>query len=366
MQTKRNGSIDLLKFLLILSITLYHGIKIWGSKKGVIFYNGGCAVEAFYIIAGFYMAKSAFEKQKDSVTYMWGRYKEVFPYHIFAFVCAFIYTCFNKGFFELPFLGSIKNIVLTAIKAVPDFLLLAPITGLQKGLSGINGIEWYLSAMLVGMALIYPFLKKWPRQFSCYIGPLVFLFGSGWLFQKNNGSYVITFDQIDGICGGLIRALATLAIGTTLYWLVKLAKEKLDLESKGLRGWITAASLICWIISFWYLITNQEHTLEFATIYLTAAGVFFACTGASYLNRPLSNKVTAFLAKLSFPMFLNQSWVRKLLIYIDLKGLGLSYAECMLVFVAAVIVSSLICMFVVDHIRAALKKRKLARQNLSA
>ena len=176
--------------------------------------------------------------------------------------------------------------------------------------------------------------------------------------QTNNASYIITFDTIWIICGGLIRAITMLAIGTFVYRMTEIAKEKFDPEKGTTRLWITIAAFLCWIVSFWFFWTNQERSLEFAVVYFMIAGVFFSCLGMTYTNKILGNRFVNWLAKLSFPMFLNQSWVRKVFMLLPLKEAGLSYGVIMLLYVAAVIIVSIICMLVMDKIMDLIHKRK--------
>ena len=66
------------------------------SLDGALFVKGASAVESFFIIAGFFMAKAAVEKQTKSFDYIAGRYKNIFPQHTFAFVFAFITKCIES------------------------------------------------------------------------------------------------------------------------------------------------------------------------------------------------------------------------------------------------------------------------------
>lgn len=357
MQTaKRNGSIDLIKFLLALALVFFHGRAIIENLSGGIMPRGASAVEAFYIIAGFFMAHTAISKETPAFSYIWKRYKEIFAQHAFSFVCAFIATCIISGFAFLP---NLKNIIGLGIRSIPEFFLFSPLAGLQFSLAGINGIEWYLSAMLLGMAIIYPFLKKFKKNYCFYIGPLVFLFLSGYLFQTL-GSYRGTYDMTGFFCNGLLRAVAMMSLGTTVYWAVKEAKGRISTKTAGRVG-VTVAAIICWVLSFYYLNSFLPKTYEFTIVYFMAGGTFFSMLGTSYLCRPLSNRFVTYLGKLSLPMFLNQGWIRKLLLHYDL-GSSVGYAESQLIFLGLVLVMSVICVELTDRIRKAIRTRKAKKE----
>ena len=93
MSSKRSGSIDFLRFLLAVVIVFFHGRKLAGTG---LFPRGATAVEAFFVISGYYMAREAFTKKTDALTYMKKRYVGLFPYHAFAFICAFVFRCYKN------------------------------------------------------------------------------------------------------------------------------------------------------------------------------------------------------------------------------------------------------------------------------
>ena len=107
---------------------------------------------------------------------------------------------------------------------------------------------------------------------------------------------------------------------------------------------------------FWFFYSFQPRTFEFAIVYFMVAAVLLSSLDITYTNQLLDIPLVHYLAKLSFPMFLNQSWVRKVLIQIDIKHYGFGYAECMLIFVGSTIVVSVICMLVMDFLMKQLRK----------
>ena len=353
----RNGSLDLIKFLLAVALVFFHGKAAMASTSGALFLRGASAVESFFIIAGFFMAKAAAEKQTPSFEYMKGRYFSLFPYHTFSFVLAFIAKCVMAGYFTLSIITCIKKIALLGILAIPEFLLFSPLAGL-KFMAGINGIEWYLSAMLLGMALLYPFIRKWSKQFSQYVAPLLFLFGSGVLYLLL-GSYRGTYYTIGVICYGLIRAVTMLSLGIFVYAVFEIMKKKANLDKTSTRVAITIIAIICWAVVFWYLNCNQSREFEFAMVYFAGVGTLLSATGKSYLSKPLSNGFVRFLGKISLPMFLNQGWIRKLMIRYDIcEKLNLGYWPGIALFFALTIAVSLICILVMDNIMKEIRKKK--------
>lgn len=341
-EAKRNGSIDLIKFLSAVALVFFHGRKLTG---GGLFPRGATAVEVFFVIAGFYMARSLERKRMSPFAYIIKRYKEVFPYHVFAFTCAFVYKAFQTGCFTGTFRHGLKEIVLLGIRAVPEFLILPPLAGLQYKMAGINGIEWYLSAMLLGMALLYPLLYKMNLDMRPLVSILICLFLSGILYQLH-GSYRITYAMDGLISGGIIRALAMLSLGTASYYAEEAVKKHIRPTRKK-RILVSACSVGSWAVVFYYFSSELPTYYEFSVVCFIASGVVLTSLGWTKVNSLLNNRAVYYLGKISFPMFLNQGWIRKVLLYCRI-GEKYSYGACMMIFFLCIILSSMLCMIVMD------------------
>ncbi|MBR5278787.1 MAG: hypothetical protein IKU23_05945, partial [Clostridia bacterium] len=91
MNTKRNGTIDLLKFAFTVMVMLYH--------TGYCFKGGYIAVDFFFIVSGFLMAKSmkisvnnGVAAGTDTVNFILRKAKGIFPFYISAWLITFIAT----------------------------------------------------------------------------------------------------------------------------------------------------------------------------------------------------------------------------------------------------------------------------------
>ena len=342
----RNGTIDLLKFLFALALIIYHG-RLISQTDNPIFSMGYFAVEFFFMVSGFFMAKTAIEKEKNSGRFLFEKYKGFMPYHIFAFLLAFIVTCVINSH------DSLKSVIRLGISAVPEFLMIPTLSGIGFNLSSINAIEWYLSAMLVAMAILYPMVKKWKEGFCGIASLLIFLITSGYLYNTNGQTYNCIDTWNGYVCLGLLRAVADIAMGCFIYGITRNEPKKPDTRCK--RIFITAAEIVCYGVVFFFMTSSLEKKYEFAVIYFLIAGISLSMTKRSYLAGVFNNKFVAFLGKLSFPMFLNQGWIRKLL---RAYNPGLSYLWSELIFLTATIIVSLICIFTVDKILELIKSKK--------
>lgn len=354
METKklRNGSIDVLKFCLAVAIILFHGKKIYNGDDAGLFFQGASAVECFFIISGYYMVKTAYERKIDSFEYIKKRWLSIFPYHLFAFVFAFIVRAYLLSYFSAFSLQNLKKIAILGVLSVPEFLIFPPLSGLAYGLSGVNGMEWYLSALLLGMAILYPLAKKYPRQYCIYVGPLIFLFLSGWLYQTQ-GTYRVTYNYSNYICLGLVRAIALLPLGGSIYWAAKKQAEKRTAEGKDTytykeRTLMTLLSIVCWIIVFGFFNSNLPKKDIFAVVYFMAAGVYLEMIRGTWFSCWFNNRFASILGKISLPLYLNQGYIRKVMIKAKLDW---SYSKCILVYVGVTFLMASLSVLIADVVK---------------
>jgi len=174
----RNGTLELLRFVFCICILFFHIEKVMfglssldnGVKFG-LFTHGAIGVEFFFILSGLFMAKSIDSKKNnyeandigdDFWKFLINKYKSFFLYHVIAFIILFIVTIIINEY-------SLSKIVITFIDSIPSIFLLQ-----MTGIPGValNDIEWYLSAMMISMALLYPVCKKYFNLFIKYIAPI--------------------------------------------------------------------------------------------------------------------------------------------------------------------------------------------------
>lgn len=97
---KRNSAIDILRLVFAIIILLYHSnVVISGSGLGIFKY-GYIGVEFFFIVSGWLLMSYVDKKEslrrlvtpvgKETVTYVFGKIKKIYPYYFSAFVIAFI------------------------------------------------------------------------------------------------------------------------------------------------------------------------------------------------------------------------------------------------------------------------------------
>ena len=151
---KRNGYIDIIKFLFAIVIAEFH----LGSG---VFLGGRLAVEGFFMISGYLMCRSI-EKEASSgsglavstVKFIWKKYKSLFFFLLPA--CILAYTVISI-YRETSFLDAIRRAPLLLFDIIPLN---------STGIKGeyVVGISWYLSSMFIALAILYPLAKKFKQK----------------------------------------------------------------------------------------------------------------------------------------------------------------------------------------------------------
>ena len=335
----RNGKVDLLKFIFSIIVIIYHFDNAVKYPNG-IFTKGYIGVEFFFVTSGFLFAKSLskFNYQKDtlipnSVGFMKKKFLSFFPYHFFFFTATFIYAAINYGW-------TLKRAFSQLFKSIPDLMMLR-----MNGISNLPllGHEWYISAMLIVMFILTPVAIKYRKAFLYYICPILCVGLLGFLYhQKHDLDFV---SQWTGICqAGILRAAAELSLGGICYAVYE--KGYLNKIPKAL---LLTAELVLYAIILLYsvgIFNIFKELNDYTILFLAAPAVFISFSDRASV-RFLNNRFVYFLGKISFPIYLSQIFIRQILAPVPFP----SYALHTTVYVACVILVSLICMLVMDNLQ---------------
>ncbi|MBR2353374.1 MAG: acyltransferase [Clostridia bacterium] len=292
---KRNGSIDYLKFLFSIVIVLYHyGLGFWG---------GYIVVEGFFMITGYLMIGSLMRNRSEgelpadsTAKFVLHKYSEIFWPLLFSAISGFL-------IWEFLIYEHTAELAFTRI----PYLLFEVFPVQVAGFSGFwaTGVSWYLSAMLIAVALIHPFAKKDPLRFSYTVAPIASILLYGFLCYHFGNLDLSNSWVLDGLLNGaLLRAVADICAGCILWCLVHRAKEKI---SMGMRIFYTVAELA----GLWYLfqtITTQGKARTWEDFILAALifGVLYlALSGKTLFSLIPANPVSRAMATISTYIYLN-------------------------------------------------------------
>lgn len=199
------------------------------------------------------------------------------------------------------------------VERLPSLLLLQRTGMVDKE---FVGLAWYLSSMVIGMALIYPLLRKHYSMFVYCIGPLSGALIIGYLIKTT--SYLGGVSDWVGItykCN--LRAFAELSLGCTCFELSrKLACRNITVLSK----FFLSLSVISTIFVVIWNICCVNRLFNDGVILLLLCFIIVAVFGKigyfSTHNAWYNNRFLCYLGKLSLPVYLFQNilhyWVSAL------------------------------------------------------
>ena len=256
----RNGYIDVIKLFFALVILDFH------IETG-IFPGGRIVVEGFFMISGYLMMRTINSNRypQDSLgvstaRFLYNKFKALFLYLFPAVIISFILVSvamrreFSKSFSRIPLL-------------IFDFFPLR-----EAGFRGdyVIGISWYLSAMFLALAILYPLCKKYRTTMTMIVCPVtaVLLYGA-LSFHYGHMAIVTTFMDNSLISSGLLRGIAGCALGCTLYEIC----NYLSLKKVTMTGRVFFTSLE--IIGFVFLISTMHNHPKSSYDFILIFVIFF-------------------------------------------------------------------------------------------
>ena len=203
---KRNAAIDILRLVFAVIIMLHHSRYVMGYEN-CVFAGGSLAVEFFFIVSGYLMAKSAVSaRQAGTASFLYRKFCAVIPE---------FWTGWLIGFVLLMVFGHVS--VSGTLEKFREYIfepILLRMSGIYTG--GFNGASWYVSSMLICMAMLYPLTKRFPEAMQKVAAPLIAVLLFGCLCQNfdhpRDPSKWIGFTY-----KGNIRAMADLCLGIAGY-----------------------------------------------------------------------------------------------------------------------------------------------------
>ncbi len=308
-KVSKNGKIELLRFVFCMAVLIFHCEKyVMGEpslKDGIhisLFCHGSMGVEFFFIVSGLLMARTAYKRQQvteklnlatESLNFMKRKIMTVFPMHAIAFVFAFIAYAASQHF-------GWTQIVMKAVESIPSFFLIQ-MSGIN--LCSPNHITWYISCMLIAMALLYPLCVKYYEMFTKYIAPFLAIMILGYC--------VATTGRLTGVMvwtgivyKSLLRAIGEIALGACGFELVRQLEECVTRTSQKIL--IAIGEVIVFIGVMAYMIGTFPSEMEIIETIAIFVLVVLAFSGKGLGSSQFNNRLCYALGKLSLPLYLVQ------------------------------------------------------------
>ena len=300
--TKRNTFIELMRFLFSILVVGYHLQMSMNNDEKNLFENGAVAVEFFFLISGYFMARSLEkmnQKNEDiplaTYQFMVGKVKGILPTHIVAIIGIILVTLILnfKGFLHKMWAG------LPSI-----FLLQQAIFWKDKYKDALIIPEWYLSAMLLSMLFMIPVLLLLRRRFSGIkttalttgVFAVILVAVLAMMKFKFNTNFIYDF-----------RAVIELLVGMFAYYFAEFLakKETLPLSPKTLK----IAEICCYGIPLLFGTLPMKVSLQPLCMAMTVIGVFFGISitfsgKGNQIKNDKANQVFGYLGAISLSVYL--------------------------------------------------------------
>lgn len=313
---EKNGKVELLRFVFSIIIILFHchrtlGLGYW-SYNGMnltCFGIGYFGVEFFFVISGFLMGRHIFKKReaieagtitdfdlgKDTGRYFIRKFMGIFPYHVFSFVLLMFVRVFTRELFE-----EAEDVVQFFFESVPEFFFL------QKfgfTYTNVDVIEWYISAMLIAILVVYPLAFRFYSMFSRVIAPV----GSLWVLGILMYNYGTFSDQDLWLGFGyacVFRAIAEISLGVCAFEFSRIISY--NDHSEKARNLLTALEAFGFILAIGYSISSYNKTYDIHVLIFMAVSVALSFSGLTKGTEAFSKRWIFFLGRMSLPIYLCQ------------------------------------------------------------
>lgn len=299
--SKRNGLIDLERIIFAIMIILLHS----ENYRESIMPNGYIAVEFFFVVSGYLLAKKA-ENYKgtdiwnDNIRFLWRKYLSIFPYLIVSIIFGIV--------LYRHYIPSDDTVFMTILKAFVDYFPLQ-----MFGFSGtiISGVSWYLCLLFLCTFVLFPILVTKREVFVKFFAPIIVLFCYG-LIVINSDNYQVPSVWYGVVYSGVLRGYAGMCLGVISYE----ARKKLDsLKATSTNIAVVTATPIAFIIfTVWFAFQGIElNTLTVLFIPLMCLLVATSFSSKNIISKPLEGPVCEFFGKFSLSIFLCHYYVANLM-----------------------------------------------------
>lgn len=297
----KNGEIEFWRFCFSLVIVFHHSRYLVGDKNS-LFLGGALAVEFFFIVTGYLLAKSIEKENRtnrstahvgtETFRFIKRKIQGLCPEVFISWAVAFVITtiAYNRPF---------KESVSAFINGFWE-LILVKMSGLAMG-DGVNSVVWYISSMLICMAILYPLIRKYPDMMYHVVVPLIIVLGYGLLFQ--------TYGSLRGgpeVYKANLRALADICVGLVCYQVtMKFRQVNLTIFAKTL---ITLTKWLIYLVVIYYMNSVYASKQDFFYILLLAIAIVFSFSQQGIETGIYQNRLVFLMGEASLYLFLSHTY----------------------------------------------------------
>lgn len=302
---KRNGTIELMRFVFCILVILYHinnRLELPVVHGFTFFRNGKIGVEFFFLVSGYLMAAHAKREAASPLlestrNFMRRKLFGVLPFHLLTYFWCLLMTLV----FLVP--KGLAAVAKTALTSLPNLFLLQK-WGLET--TEILTPEWYIAAMLWMMLLIYPLILRYRETFTKIACPLFAVFLIGYM------------THLDGKLGGMnrfafgntvpkayLRAFAELCGGVFCYEVTQFLR-RLHWKTAD-RVLLTVVEIGAYAFPLYYAVSSMGQNYEAYAFYSLAVAVTLSFSELTLTANWAKIRPVYFLGRFSLPLYFAQS-----------------------------------------------------------
>lgn len=339
------GEFDFWKLIAAVVIVIHHSVDLPVETEQTYFHGGSIMVELFFLISGFFLAKSALCDGESKKLERWGsetwsfflkKIRAIYPYLLFAIIVG---VAAKTAFYHQDFMQLIKN----GVRALTELLFLKS-AGWSSGFFVPQG--WYLSSMMLSILILYPCIRKWGRSFVQLFCPVAAALILGYLFHnfghfRNPDAWCTFFNK------GFLRGFAEISLGCFCFTVAELVqKVRLTRFARILCSLVEYGSLAAIIL---YSNTESCWDMDCESVILMTVSVIIMGSRASILS-DIWDKIPIMpqLGKFSMVLYLNhmyRTWIFAVI------GLKMDYTAILALYCVCSCLSALACWWLVDQVK---------------
>ena len=347
---RRNGMIEIMRFLVSLMIIGYHCRKAkklpWKNQS--CFVNSFIGVEFFFIVSGYLMGKSIERAKtskinifKDTLIFIWRKVKSLLIIHFLANIITLVIIINVHDYVNLK-----KRI----LNGLPGLFLVQMIDVWDNETNEWIEAEWYISSMLISMFFIYLICISSDKKFKWYIGIIfsMVFFAVITLIYGLIRKWRFTYNYTQNI-----RAYCEIVIGIIGYQFIK-AKLNPKIEISNITYYIISCLEILGYILFFVFMHISLNGIKYTILYglttiflIISIFLSFSQKGNKLIHRLCCNKVVYYLGILSLPIYLFHTSFVNLYSY---KISNFPLALCMFIIFLSSIMFSIIYQTIYDKL----------------
>ena len=294
MNSRKNGKIELLRFVFAIIIMVFHYPSFFKITT-----TAQIGVEFFYIIMGVFMAQKIVNApttvenlSASTIKYILAKAKSFYIYFIPAFIAKTIITAISE---HLGLFSILDRIIIS----IPQLLFLNSFGFHPDTYEGAIYVpaSWFLSSALIGLLIIYPLANHNWQRFVNILAPLIVCFSAAYLYL-NFGTILVHYSFKNGINVALLRTLMDLSFGCICFEASQKIGDKIS-NSKiaGIIEWLL------YLIVLFSTIAGTPATVEFPMLICLAVAVTITISQTKKTSL-FNNKFFYYLGKLSFPLYM--------------------------------------------------------------